>query len=118
MIEGKLIPPAIVKIVKALDEKKGLAIHLLDMREVVSYTDYVVICTATSITHANALTDNVEEESKPIKPIYRTSGKDKNWMITDYGEVVVHVFNDTPRAYYDIEQLWGDAKRVDLSKVL
>jgi ribosome-associated protein len=105
--------------VKALDEKKGLAIHLLDMREVVSYTDYVIICSATSVTHTNALIDNVEDQSRPeMKPIYRNSAKDKNWMILDYGEVVVHVFNETARAYYDLERLWGDAKRVDLSKVL
>ncbi|HTA76864.1 MAG TPA: ribosome silencing factor [bacterium] len=117
--KGKdLIPHTVAQMIEALDEKKAADILLLDMRDIASYTDYILICTATSSTHSNALIDNVEEHVRhAIKPIYRNSSKDKNWLILDYGEAVVHVFNETSRMYYDLERLWGDAKRIDWAKI-
>jgi ribosome-associated protein len=113
-----LIPKSLTKIVEALNEKKAVDIQLLDMREVVSYTDYVLICTATSSTHSNALIDHVEEMVKEeIKPVYRNSSKDKSWLILDYGDIVVHVFAESARLFYDLERLWGDAKRINGSKL-
>ena len=65
-----MIPKEVAKIIEALDEKKAVNIQLLDMRDIVSYTDYVLICTATSTTHSGALMDHVEESVKEeIKPI-------------------------------------------------
>ncbi len=108
-----MIPEIIQKVHEALEDKKAVHIEVLDMKDIVSYTDYVVICSATSTTHSNALMDSVEEKLRPEnKPIYRNTTKDKNWLILDYGEVVVHVFNETARHYYDLERLWGDAKKV------
>ncbi len=113
MKDKQVIPSTVKKMIEALDEKKGVNIQVMDMREVVSYTDYIVLCTGTSVTHANALIDNVEDQVRAeMKPIYRNASKDKNWLILDYGEVVVHVFSETARAYYDLERLWEDAKRV------
>jgi ribosome-associated protein len=113
-----LIPKAVIKIIEALDEKKAVNIQLLDMRDVVSYTDYVLICTATSSTHSNSLIDNVEENVKnEIKPIYRNNSKDKSWLILDYGDVIVHVFAESARLFYDLERLWGDAKRINLANL-
>ncbi len=112
-----MIPKLIIKIIEALDDKKAVNIQLLDMREVVSYTDYVLICTATSTTHSGALMDHVEESVKDdIKPVYRTNTKDKTWLILDYGDIIVHVFAESARLYYDLERLWGDAKRLNWGK--
>jgi ribosome-associated protein len=109
-----LIPPSLIKIILALDEKKAVDIQLLDMRAVVSYADYILICTATSSTHSNALVDNVEENVKDeIKPIYQNNSKDKSWLILDYGDIVIHVFSESARLFYDLERLWGDAKRIN-----
>ena len=112
-----MIPKGVAKIIEALDEKKAVNIQLLDMRDVVSYTDYVLICTATSSTHSIALIDNVEERVKEeMKPIYRNNIKDKTWLILDYGDIIVHVFGESARLFYDLERLWGDAKRLHSGK--
>jgi len=112
-----LIPKSVVKIIEALDDKKAVNIQLLDMRDVVSYTDYVLICTGTSTTHSGALVDHVEESIKEdMKPVYRTNTKDKTWLILDYGDIIVHVFAESARLYYDLERLWGDAKRLNWGK--
>lgn len=112
-----MIPKSVLKIVSALDEKKGINIQVLDMRDVVSYTEYIVVCTGTSTTHGSALIDTVEDSVKPeLKPMYRNPVKDKSWLVVDYGDVIVHVFSESARLFYDLERLWGDAKRIDWSK--
>jgi len=113
-----LIHSSLIKIILALDEKKAVDMQILDMRGVVSYTDYILICTATSSTHSNALVDYVEENVKnEIKPIYRNNSKDKSWLILDYGDIVIHVFSESARLFYDLERLWGDAKRIKLENL-
>ena len=112
-----MIPKTIVKMINALEEKKAVDIKLLHMIEVVNYTDYILICTGTSSTHIGALVDNVEDSVLgEIKPIYRNLSKDKSWLILDYGDIIVHVFNESARMFYDLERLWGDAKQIDWSK--
>jgi ribosome-associated protein len=92
-------------------------IQVLDMRDVVSYTEYIVVCTGTSTTHGGALIDSVEDAVKPeLKPMYRNPVKDKSWLVLDYGDVIVHVFSESARLFYDLERLWGDAKRIDWAK--
>jgi len=114
-----LIPKTVVQMVRALNDKKAVDIQLLDMREIVYYTDYLLICTATSSTHADALADNVEEGVQDdLKLLYRNPSKDNSWLILDFGDVILHVFSGSARLFYDLEQLWGDAKRVDLSKII
>jgi ribosome-associated protein len=104
--------------IEFLEDKKAVNIQLLDMRDVVSYADYLLICTGTSTTHSNALADHIEDSlSHEIKPVYRNPTKDKSWLILDYGDVIVHVFSESARLFYDLERLWEDAKRVDLSKL-
>jgi ribosome-associated protein len=114
-----LIPKTVAKMIAALDEKKAVDISLLNMSDVVNYTDYILICTGTSTTHIGALVDTVEESvQKELKPIYQNRAKDKSWLILDYGEIVVHVFSESARIFYDLERLWGDAKKLDWSKMV
>jgi ribosome-associated protein len=99
-------------IVDALEEKKGEDILLLDLREVVSFTDYFILCTATSNRMLNALADDVLEKTRLVhKKKGRLVGTpDAGWMIVDYGDVVVHLFDADLRKYYSLEELWSKGK--------
>jgi ribosome-associated protein len=106
--------PAVLneRILRALEEKKGLDILLLDVRDQISYTDYLVLCTGTSGAHVHTLVSVLEDMKGPEGPVYVTRSKDNSWWILDFVDVVVHVFKAEARSYYDLESFWGDAKRV------
>ena len=103
------------KIAKILDEKKAEDISALDVKGLTSLADYFVIASATSETHARALSDYVEEEIKKEtgeKP-HHVEGRDYNrWVVLDYGDVVVHIMLPDVRDYYGIDWLWADAKQL------
>jgi len=105
-------PEMVQKIIRALEEKKAVDIQVLDIRDIASYADYLVICSGTSTTHVSALVDNIVKVfSKQDGPVYLNSSKDNSWWILDFVDTVVHVFNETTRSYYDLERLWLDAKK-------
>jgi len=106
-------PSLLKKIKAALEDKKGTDILILDVRELVSYTDFLVLCTGTSSAHVNALISHVRDSfEKDERPTYVNPSKDGSWWILDFVEVVVHVFKEDARLHYDLETLWCDAKRV------
>ena len=96
-------------IVKALDAKKGENIQLLKT--------YFVICTAGSSTHVKTLTDAVEAAADAVdEPVLRREGhRSGSWVLLDYGCVIVHVFQDEARKFYDLERLWSDAEVIDIT---
>jgi len=102
------------KIKESLEDKKGIDIRVLDVRDLVSYADYLVLCTGTSSAHINALVSNVRDSvAKAERPTYVNPSKDDSWWILDFVDVVVHVFTEDRRRYYDLDQLWGDAPRIE-----
>ena len=105
---------------KALDEKKGMDIKLLRIDEVSSLADYFLICTGTSNTHVNAMCDAVEAAMDEIgEPMLGREGhRGNSWELLDFGSVVVHVFTDEARKFYDLERLWADAEVVDLKDII
>lgn len=104
-----------------MHEKKALDVVVLDLQNVKNaVSDYFVICTGTSDTHINAIADSVMEEVKKVsgtEGIHSEGMTNREWILIDYLDVVVHVFNKEKRAYYDLEGLWGDAVRTDASEV-
>ncbi|MBT8317263.1 MAG: ribosome silencing factor [Lutibacter sp.] len=110
---------SIAAILKAIDEVKGLDIQLLDLREIENTVcDYFVICTGTSNTHINAISGIVQKQvSKATKekPWHIEGEGNAEWILLDYVNIVVHVFQKQVREYYDIESLWGDAKITTIS---
>jgi ribosome-associated protein len=100
------------KLVSALEEKKGEDIVLLDLVDVVSFTDYFVICTGTSDRMLkalmNAALDEIKESYKK-KPRVEGEAFD-GWLLADYGDVVLHVFSLRQREYYTLEELWSEGK--------
>ena len=99
-------------IVNALEDKKGEDILLLDIKENASFTDYFIICTATSSRMLNALADGVIEKTRTEHQRKgRIEGKpDTGWLVVDYGEIVVHLFDEDLRRYYKLEELWKVGK--------
>ncbi len=102
------------KITNHIFNKKGYDVIVLDLKNIASFTDYFVICSADSDTQVKAIAEEVEEELRKegIKCWHREGLKALNWVLLDYVDVVVHVFHKDARAYYSIEKLWGDAPSV------
>ncbi len=104
-------------IVKTLDGKKAKDIKLLHTADVTVLADYFVICTANSSTQIKTLADEVEAvleangEFKHHREGYRSGG----WVILDYSCVVLHLFMDEARQFFDLERLWANAEEVDIS---
>ena len=95
----------------AIDDKKGLGVVLLDVSALLVITDVFVIASGTSRRHVLTLAEAVEERLKGAgrRPL-RTEGlEDATWALLDYGDLVVHVFDEPTRRYYDLERLWSDA---------
>ena len=108
------------EVTKALDEKKGIDIKLLKIDKVSSLADYFLICTGTSNTHVKTLCDYAEFtlENLGEQLLSREGHRGNAWELLDYGTIVVHVFTEEARKFYDLERLWADAENVDLSNIL
>ncbi|NKI28060.1 ribosome silencing factor [Arenibacter sp. 6A1] len=104
----------IALILTGIEDVKGHDINILDLREIENTVcDYFIICNGTSNTHVNAIVGSVQKTvSKAIhdKPWHVEGSDNAEWILMDYVNVVVHVFQKHARTYYDIEGLWGDAK--------
>ncbi len=102
-------------ILSALDQKKAIDIRVLDLRKIVTYTDFLIICSGSSTTHVNALVMALRDSlSEGGRPIYVNKSRDDSWWILDFVDIVVHVFQSEARRYYDLEGLWGDAERLQI----
>ena len=104
-------------IADAMLEKKGQEVVSLDLRTIgTAISDYFIVCNADSGTNVLAIADNVEDRmaEKCKRKVIRTQGRENAlWVILDYGDIVVHVFQTAYRAFYRIEDLWADAERTD-----
>ena len=104
----------IALILHGIEEVKGLDTNLLDLREIENTVcDYFIICNGTSNTHVNAIVNSIQKtvrEAIQDKPWHVEGSDNAEWVLLDYVNVVVHVFQAHAREFYDIEGLWGDAK--------
>lgn len=104
----------ITQIIKGIDEVKGENIQLLDLRELENTVcDYFIICSGNSNTQVKAISGSIQKivsKSLKDKPWHIEGEMNAEWVLMDYVNVVVHVFQKQIREYYDIESLWGDAK--------
>jgi ribosome-associated protein len=100
---------------KALEDKKAKDVKVLRTTEHTVLADYFVICNGTSSTHIKALVDEVDKQlSEAGEPPTRREGlRSDIWVLMDFGCVIVHVFTDEARKFYDLERLWSDAAVVD-----
>ena len=109
-----------LEVTKALDEKKGIDIKVLRIEKISSIADYFVICTGTVNTHVKTLCDYAEYTMEQLgeSMLGREGHRGNSWELLDYGSVVVHVFTEEARKFYDLERLWADAEVVDLTDVV
>lgn len=109
-----------LELAKALDSKKGQDIQVLRTGDLTTLADYFVICTATSTTQIKALADNCEKVMKELgEPPHHIEGhRGGTWVLMDFSAVVVHIFDDEARKFYDLERLWKDAEQVDLKDII
>ena len=105
---------------QAMDSKKGKDIRVLETDGVTTLADYFVLCSGSSAPQLKALADAGEKAMKDhgILPHHVEGHRGGTWILQDYGDVVVHVFDKEARAFYDLDRLWADAKTVDLSDLL
>jgi len=99
---------------RAAADKQATDIVVLDVHEIIVITDLFVICSASSHRQIRTVIDAIEEAVRALgeKPVRREGESGAGWWLLDYIDVVVHVFGDEERAYYDLERLWRDASRV------
>ena len=100
----------------AAGEKKAIEPVVLDLREIASFTDYFVIVSGQNERQVQAISDEIYEQLKKTgETAARVEGhKTAEWILLDYGDFVVHVFEQKARIFYDLERLWREAKRVEL----
>lgn len=108
-MENKLLQ----KILKTLDDKKGIDIRHMEIKDITTIADYFVIASGTSSTHIKSLADNVEYELKKesIYPNKIEGYETGTWILMDYGDVVIHIFTEQERENYKIEELWEEMKQ-------
>ena len=109
-----------IRLARALDAKKAFNIHILEVEDLTTVTEYFVIATGNSTTHVGALADEAEFQlDREGVKVLRTEGHDgKRWVLLDYGCIAVHVFNAEAREFYGLERLWRDGTPVDLTGVV
>ena len=105
---------------QAAAEKKALDLTVLDLRGVVTFTDFFIIATGANKRQMQAITDEIVEQLKRRgTPAARVEGYQvAEWILIDYGDFIVHVFDEKARRFYDLEYLWREAKRMDVSPEL
>ncbi len=106
-----------LEVFKALDDKKGFDIKVLDVQGITSVTDYFIIATGTSTKHAASLADSVEVtlSEMGIEPASKEGHRTGDWIVMDYLDVIVHVFTQETRDHYKLEKMWKDAEIVQVS---
>ena len=102
--------PQFKEFVAALVDKKAADVVVLDVRGVCSFTDYIIVCTGMSDRQIKAMADHVI--SSFGKPFGKEGLERGRWVLLDYVDVVIHIFQDDLRRYYDMEGMWFEAKRV------
>jgi ribosome-associated protein len=100
--------------VKITADKKATDVLLLDVHELTPIADYFVICSASNPRQIQAIADALEEElaRQSVKILSREGVADSGWVLLDFGDIIVHIFGQTERAYYHLERLWSEAKTV------
>lgn len=111
-LDSKEIAVACAKIA---DEKKAQDIVILDVNKISSITDYFVICSGINERQLYAIADEIDKQLKKlsVKKFGMEGYREAKWILIDYGDVIVHLFDKEIRTYYDLELLWGDAPKVE-----
>jgi ribosome-associated protein len=103
--------------IRSAQEKKAVDLTVLDLREIASFTEFFIIASGTNQRQVQAVCDEIDAQLKKqlrAKAVRIEGYSTGEWVLLDYGDFVVHVFNKEAREFYDLERLWRDARKVDL----
>jgi ribosome-associated protein len=109
------IPPHVRAAISAAQEKQAADVVLLDLEGLGAFTDYFLVCTAFSSPQLEAICDEIEEQLERLdtRRMHREGKAGSDWMLLDFGGLVVHVFAERARHFYDLERLWRAARRIE-----
>lgn len=115
----KAIFELVVAAAKAASAKQAIDIAVLDLRKVADFTDYFIICTGVVNVHVKAIHDGIDEELRKlgVKPMHTEGIDTSRWILLDYFDFVVCIFQPDARGFYSIEKLWGDADEITIEGV-
>jgi len=108
------IPDRVRQAVAAASARKAVDLRVLDLAEVSDFTDFFLIMSGTSERQVKALADSVDEvlRARKVRPLHTEGHRQGTWVLMDYGDFVVHIFQGDTRKFYGLESLWGDAPEV------
>ena len=115
------LDPEIQLALHLASEKKAVDLRVLDLREIASFAEFFVIATGANQRQVQAICDEINEQVKKqigSRPVRIEGYSGAEWVLLDYGDFIVHIFNSDARDFYDLERLWRDARRVELSTSL
>lgn len=117
-LSGDVIDEKVRKIVDLILSKKARDIVVIDLQNFEHIADFFIICTADSSTHRKAIIDEIEEKADKIgiSILFSDFNPQSPWNIVDTGDIVLHIFEDEARKFYDIEGLWIDAKQIKIKE--
>lgn len=117
MIESKIKEMTLLA-VQALEDKKAEDVCVIDISEVSIVADYFIIAGGNNKSQIQALSDTVEEKlGKAGYPLKQIEGyQNANWVLLDFGDIIIHIFDRENRLFYDLERIWQDGKKVDLTR--
>lgn len=106
-----------LKAAAASEDKKANEIYILDVRELTVIADYFLICSGNSETQVKAISRSIEEKlaEEGVQPKKIAGKAQARWILMDYADLIVHVFHEDERKYYELERLWADADRISVS---
>ncbi|MDA8155825.1 MAG: ribosome silencing factor [Actinomycetota bacterium] len=107
-----------IRIASLASDKKASGLVIMEMKDLTSYADYFVICTAESSTQIKAISDNIVEnmQKEGQRPLSVEGLSQSKWVLLDYADVIAHIFDPDTRLFYDLEKLWLDAPRVEMQQ--
>lgn len=107
-------PTRVREAVAAADDRKAVDLRVLHVEKVSDFTDFFLICSGTSERQVQAIADAVQERMREerVRPLHVEGYNRGQWVLLDYGDFVVHIFQEEPRRFYSLERLWGDAPDV------
>lgn len=118
MIKPAALKDDLKKYLIPLFERKTKSVSAIEVKEFTSYTDTLIIVEAASQRQTNSIAEHLIKNLKnlKIKPLGMEGVKEGQWALLDYGEVIIHIFESEKKAFFDLEGLWADAPRIDLSE--
>ena len=105
---------------RALDDKKAMDVKVIDIHEVSVLADYCVIASGSNQNQVQAMVDNVEEmlTKAGYEPKQIEGTRNSSWILMDYGDLIIHVFDEENRLFYDLERIWRDGKVLEMEEFL